>query len=222
MGYPGRHGGTRSALRLLGILLGLAAGFAGVALATAQCAVLLQTGQWPSLPLSRLAGDVLSILLPDRQPWPIRPALAAPLVELVGSIPATPVLIGIGALTAWVVLAGADRGVPARRVPDLRVDPDEIRSRIAGDTLIIVSRRYPALLGAFRHEFKRDREVRVLLDRRRGDRRVQARPYPAERRRGDRRDPAGPEQDLRVHPYALIPVGGPPLLSLDALDEPGA
>jgi hypothetical protein len=70
--------------------------------------------------------------------------------------------------------------------------------------LLIVARDHPELYRAFRSAFAGGRLVRILLDRRQQDRRVEALPVPVDRRRMDRRlGPFDSEFDLRRRNYML-------------------
>lgn len=201
-------------------MLGLGCGFVGVGSATAQLAAYMQSGHWPSLSVLELLAYLASVAAPS---WAARFALgtwpAAIVVSTLEAIPAAPVLIGVGVLTAWRILA-ASAPLPAE--PPAEVDIDELRSRLTGPTLVVVSRRQPALAGHLKRELRGCRDVEILLDRRLRERRERVRQQDVERRRGDRRDPASPERDLRLHPVALIPRGGPDLFaSMSAPHDPG-
>ena len=57
----------------------------------------------------------------------------------------------------------------------------------SGETLIIVKRRYAHLEKELARAFARQKEVRILVDRREGERRAQKGSPSPERRQGDRR-----------------------------------
>lgn len=56
-----------------------------------------------------------------------------------------------------------------------------------GVMCIVIRRRHAYLEKAFRRAFQGQRDVKLLVDRRYGERRVAPRSVPAERRRADRR-----------------------------------
>lgn len=70
--------------------------------------------------------------------------------------------------------------------------------------LIIVSRDQPELWKALTQEFGQSQEIRVLLDRRYGERRKQERPSASERRSIERRGLTRIEDDLRFRQYVLV------------------
>lgn len=87
----------------------------------------------------------------------------------------------------------------------------EIRSILNGPTtervvrgLIIVSRDQPDLWQALAHEFGQSQEIRVLLDRRRGERRKDSLAHTPDRRGGDRRSLPRIEDDVRSRQYVLV------------------
>jgi hypothetical protein len=57
-----------------------------------------------------------------------------------------------------------------------------------GDYLLIVTEDQPQVRDYLARQFTGVEKVKVLLDRRRGERRQRAMPYEPERRRGERRD----------------------------------
>jgi hypothetical protein len=57
-----------------------------------------------------------------------------------------------------------------------------------GGYLLIVAEDQPQVRDYLARQFTGVEKVRVLLDRRRGERRQRVRPYEPERRRGERRD----------------------------------
>ena len=70
--------------------------------------------------------------------------------------------------------------------------------------LIIVSRDQPALWQALRHEFGHSEDIRVILDRRKGERRQGDRVYTPDRRGIDRRSLPRIEDDVHSRQYVLV------------------
>ena len=70
--------------------------------------------------------------------------------------------------------------------------------------LIIVSRDQPDLWAALTREFGHTDEIRVLLDRRRGERRTEVQFHTPDRRGVDRRGLTHIEDDLRARQYILV------------------
>jgi hypothetical protein len=58
-----------------------------------------------------------------------------------------------------------------------------------GDTCIIIRRRYSHLKEELQRTLKGDKDVKVLVDKRSGERRRSKQSIPLERRRADRRKP---------------------------------
>lgn len=79
-------------------------------------------------------------------------------------------------------------------------------SRTTGATvrgLIIVARDQPDLWQALTREFGHSQDIRVILDRRRGERRRTERVHAPDRRGADRRSMPRIEDDLRARQYVL-------------------
>jgi hypothetical protein len=74
---------------------------------------------------------------------------------------------------------------------------------------VVVARHRPDLLDVCRQHFAADARMELLIDRREGERRIQALPAECERRRRDRRAPTSPDTDLRNHTVIVVPVGDP-------------
>jgi len=72
--------------------------------------------------------------------------------------------------------------------------------------IFVVSRDHPWLYRHLLERFEGDRDVEVVQDRRRADRRSQASvsPFPYERRKQERRRAIGTEDDLRVHSHYIV------------------
>jgi hypothetical protein len=70
--------------------------------------------------------------------------------------------------------------------------------------LIIVARDQPDLWRALTREFGQCHEIRVLLDRRQGERRKDNRAYTPDRRGADRRNLPRIEDDVRSRQYVLV------------------
>lgn len=70
--------------------------------------------------------------------------------------------------------------------------------------LIIVARNQLDLWQTLTREFGQSREIRVLLDRRQGERRKDNRVYEPDRRGGDRRSLPRIEDDVRARQYVLV------------------
>ncbi len=70
--------------------------------------------------------------------------------------------------------------------------------------LIIVSRDQPELWEALKREFGQSDEIRVILDRRRGERRMMDGVDVPNRRGRDRRNMPRIEDDLRTRKYVLV------------------
>jgi hypothetical protein len=69
--------------------------------------------------------------------------------------------------------------------------------------LIIVSRDQPELWETLAREFGRSQEIRVILDRRYGERRKAEQSYAPDRRGSERRSMPRIEEDLRARQYVL-------------------
>lgn len=87
--------------------------------------------------------------------------------------------------------------VATRHVPSAQSGAAAVRG------LIIVSRDQPELWQTLSQEFGRSREIRVILDRRYGERRQAERPHAPERRGSERRSMPRIEDDLRARQYVL-------------------
>jgi hypothetical protein len=70
--------------------------------------------------------------------------------------------------------------------------------------LIIVARDQPELWRALTREFGQSQEIRVLLDRRLGERRKDDQSYVPDRRGMDRRSMPRIEDDVRSRQYVLV------------------
>lgn len=70
--------------------------------------------------------------------------------------------------------------------------------------LIIVSRDQPDLWQALAREFGQSQEIRVLLDRRQGERRRDNQAHTPDRRGADRRSLPRIEDDVRSRQYVLV------------------
>ena len=96
-----------------------------------------------------------------------------------------------------------DPGAEGARMPDtssvLNVQPKG--NFIRG--LIIVARDQPELWRALTREFGQSQEIRVLLDRRLGERRKEDQVYAPDRRGMDRRSLPRIEDDVRARQYVL-------------------
>jgi hypothetical protein len=86
----------------------------------------------------------------------------------------------------------------------LRIAPSAESSVRTTRGLIIVSRDQPELWQALRREFGQNDEIRVILDRRYGERRSLDRGDVADRRGRDRRNMPRIEDDLRTRKYVLV------------------
>jgi len=87
------------------------------------------------------------------------------------------------------------RRVRVRRLDD---QPEDARQ------LIIVSGNREDLFNFFQRGFVENETVRVLLDRRVGERRQQSEPHESERRRGNRRSPKTIEGLLRAIGWTIV------------------
>lgn len=83
--------------------------------------------------------------------------------------------------------------------PSKRAQPTSDKTRC----LFIVARDQADLWDHLRKDFADDKEVRVILDRRRGERRQRAQPHEGQRRRDDRRR-ASIGTDLRYRSFVII------------------
>jgi hypothetical protein len=72
--------------------------------------------------------------------------------------------------------------------------------------LFIVSRQHPDLYEYLRGRLTADGDVRVIADRRLGERRRKSAPAAAERRRADRRSRPEIDEQLRHHAQAIVTV----------------
>jgi hypothetical protein len=70
--------------------------------------------------------------------------------------------------------------------------------------LFIVSRQHPDLYEYLRGRLTADGDVRVIADRRLGERRRRSAPAAAERRRADRRSQPEIDEQLRRHAHAIV------------------
>jgi hypothetical protein len=89
--------------------------------------------------------------------------------------------------------------MPGLKAP-LEVEP--ARETVRG--LIIVSRNQPELWHALIREFGRSEEIRVILDRRHGERRKADQLHAPDRRGTDRRNLPRLEDDVRSRQYVLV------------------
>ncbi len=72
-----------------------------------------------------------------------------------------------------------------------------------GPYVFIVRREQPEVFGTLLEHFAHDRDVRVVWDRREGERRAASTDYAQERRRHDRRGP--PPHNWLAQGYILMP-----------------
>ena len=72
-----------------------------------------------------------------------------------------------------------------------------------GHGLIVVARDRLDLVAPLTEHFAANEEIRVVLDRRQGERRQQPQTVKRERRSKDRRQTSAPESDLRLRPFIL-------------------
>jgi hypothetical protein len=70
--------------------------------------------------------------------------------------------------------------------------------------LFIVSRSNAKLANYLQHHFTGDTTVRVVIDRRHGERRQQAAGVATDRRRADRRSRPHVDKELRLTSYAIV------------------
>jgi hypothetical protein len=136
-------------------------------------------------------------------------------------------------LSQGVGVPASDDRPPAAEVPAAsvdRADPaptagEPVRTRF----FFVVARTRLDLFLTIRRQFRDDRTVYVMLDRREQDRRSKAGPvdFPDRRRQPDRRRPRDYWEDTAQHPAVLIPVdgsrqdggNGAPLMSPEGLKQ---
>jgi hypothetical protein len=144
-------------------------------------------------------GFTLVPLHPERRPAPAGAAAAcAWCLAETGAVPAVP---HAEAYTICLVhrLREAMRAAPALSPP-----------RPGGPRfLVIVRASEPAVFARLSAAFAADDRVRVLVDRRRGERRRHQVPHGPERRRGERRHAPDFWQNLAHHAAVLVPAGPP-------------
>jgi len=75
--------------------------------------------------------------------------------------------------------------------------------------LFIVSRANVKLASYLQHHFTGDTTVRVIVDRRHGERRQQTAQVGAERRRADRRSRPQVDKELRLTSFAIVTLPEP-------------
>ena len=102
-----------------------------------------------------------------------------------------------------VLWLGEEATTPSKRAPESRPakaqsTSDQVRC------LFIVARDQPGLWDHLRKDFAEDKEVRVFLDRRRGERRQCVQSQEPERRRAGRRRHQGIDHDLRYRSFVII------------------
>ena len=101
-----------------------------------------------------------------------------------------------------VLWLGGEATTPSKRFPESRpakAQPTSDKVRC----LFIVARGQPDLWDHLRKDFAEDKEVRVILDRRRGERRQRVQP-PKRERRWDYRRRATIDTDLRYRSFVII------------------
>ncbi len=101
-----------------------------------------------------------------------------------------------------VLWLGEEARTPSKRLPESRLakaqpTSDKVRC------LFIVARDQPDLWDRLRKDFAEDKEVHVILDRRRGERRQRVQP-PTRERRWDYRRRASIDTDLRYRSFVII------------------
>ena len=101
-----------------------------------------------------------------------------------------------------VLWLGEEATTPSKRVPESRPAKAQPTSDKVG-CLFIVARDQPDLWDHLRKDFAEEREVRVFLDRRRGERRQRVQPLKQERRCDNRRR-ASIDTDLRYRSFVII------------------
>jgi hypothetical protein len=72
--------------------------------------------------------------------------------------------------------------------------------------IVVVRRSAPDLFGRLGEQFLADPRVRVVLDRRRGERRQRPQAIPDDRRQDSRRQTPDYWQDIRYHPVVIAPA----------------
>lgn len=70
--------------------------------------------------------------------------------------------------------------------------------------LLTVAREKPALFDYLRQAFAGEKEVQIVFDRRRGQRRQRAPASESGRRRADRRSPPTTEENLRAYGFSVF------------------
>ena len=81
---------------------------------------------------------------------------------------------------------------------------DKSPSGTAEPSLLIVARDQPELFRALQQAFGGSPQLRIILDRRRANRRRQALAVPVDRRQRERRSPPRIEEDLHLRQYILV------------------
>jgi hypothetical protein len=81
------------------------------------------------------------------------------------------------------------------------------RGATADPVLVVIGRHEPAVYARVSEQFLDDPGVRVILDRRKGERRRQAQLFWGERRRGDRRRPPEYWNDTLYQPVVVVATG---------------
>ena len=89
-------------------------------------------------------------------------------------------------------------------MPETRSTPNVQPKRNIVRGLIIVARDQPDLWRTLTREFGQSQEIRVLLDRRQGERRKEDQSYVPDRRGTERRSLPRIEDDVRSRQYVLV------------------
>jgi len=86
------------------------------------------------------------------------------------------------------------------------MDPPNARGRETAQYVIILARDHADAYGYLVQEFSRDPDVKIVLDRRRVERRRGVQGHNPERRRGERRRRSYPNDVLRRLGVKVVPV----------------
>lgn len=165
-------------------------GVSGAALVVALVDVFawLRTGAWQGISLlglvQRAAGGPALPVWSGPEPLPTIQELIRRLLD---AVPASLVALVIGAWLAKRDFPRTDRAAPTSGLWAIDLIKSAATQWKGDDVLAIVSRQRPRLFEYLDEVFRDDQNVRVILDRRWGDRRHRQAARDAERRRRDRR-----------------------------------
>ncbi len=186
--YGGKaHVNRGGAWRLLRAAISILVGVTTLVFAIRGIFAWLGTGKWPGYRLLGLIEQLAGGPVLASPPWPDGFSWLQEGIQWILSVPVSLAALAVGAWVAWKTFPPVDHSSPTATPT---AAPDWIRAairRTPGDSLAIVSRDCPRLFAYLEEALGDNPKVRVIVDRRWGDRRYHHNMREPERRRQDRR-----------------------------------